>query len=595
MQRNEPMKESKTHTKRFTKRNTLPALAVSALFSFTVLLFSPLRIYSEVPAAFTVDAPHLFIPMIGAALAGTLIFWLLHMLLLRIGEVPCGFFSRILLGFILAGTIQEIFLNSKMPVVLKSDIRYPEFAGRIRTDMVIYLIAAALPPAIYAASLIMRKKTDRRIIPVLSGIIFAGELAVSLYSFAGAHPGRFNGIQRQYLSYAPASSVSSEKNVVVFLTDRLDGDWMDELLEKYPELYDEFSGFTFYRNTVSSGTSTFPVVPELLTETSYKESHDEWYRYIDSAWKENTLLRRLKESGYKVNLFPDCITCLGSPAQVKDQCDNIRECSDSDISFNYFGHRGIIEVMARLSAARLSPFQWKHPIMYWLGANVGRDMIKYVDLLDDLHNKTANPDSDMQYWNYLSSNGLSADSDSPTFSFFHLSGCHTNDERIVGLYDPSADIDVYSTARGDFEILFRYFDELKRLGAYDDTTIIVMGDHGRPARELNLMHMKLQRQLATAVLVKPAGSKGTKLATDSDSPLSIDYISPSILEYAGADRSDLGYSINDIVSGHLSPPRYFQSYFFEGYGRMTEKSRYRINGDVHDFSNWEIVSSDENG
>ena len=101
----------------------------------------------------------------------------------------------------------------------------------------------------------------------------------------------------------PMLSLSKKNNVIVFLTDRLDGNWMQEALDRYPELYDTFDGFTFYRNNISRNTNTYPSVPEMLSGLDYADLSQT--DFIEKIWEENRLLKPLHDKGYRVNLLID--------------------------------------------------------------------------------------------------------------------------------------------------------------------------------------------------------------------------------------------------------------------------------------------------
>ena len=130
---------------------------------------------------------------------------------------------------------------------------------------------------------------------------------------------------------------------------------------------------------------------------------------------------------------------------------------------------------------------------------------------------------------------------------------------------------------------------MKEAGVYDNSTIIVLGDHGRAPRELSGSTMELDGAITSALLIKPAGAHGKMIQKDSHSELSIAYFAPSVLEYAGVDRSGFGVSYNDVINGSIKLPRVIRGYDFAGYGRMVEKAAYIVSGDARDFSNWTLL------
>lgn len=582
------MKQVKTSQKRFTKKAELIIFALSASMSFILLLFSPVIVYMEAPEAFMVDVYSIVPPMLLVSAAATAVLAALLNLCLLIGKAVFRTAAGLLVGFETACTVQPLFFNRSMNVVLSTDRRYDGCKLGIFANSLLFWTIVLLPAVIAVLAGyfpdMLEKVIRCRTALIAAAVLFLINGTVALGRTVSAHPDRYKGVQNSYLSYEPALSLSDKGNVVVFLTDRLDGVWMDELLEKYPALNEKFADFTFYQNNISVGTSTFPTVPQMLTNSQY--NGEEWYDYLKKAWRGDTLTKRLSDNGYSVYLLPDSITTLSSVSQVRGQCDNIRECSG--IKLNTFGKKGIVMNMTRLGTARVMPFAMKHKLQYWMGANFCRDMVRYP-AMDDLEHKQASLENDLRFAEYLKKHSIKADSAKKTFSFIHLNCSHTVDDNIAGLHGFEGENDVYKTTRGDFEILFEYFRQMKAAGVYDSSTIIVLGDHGRAPRELSGSTMELDDAITAALLIKPAGAHGEALRKDSESELSIAYFAPGVLEYAGVDRSGFGVSYNDVINGSLKLPRFIRGYDFAGYGRMVEKAAYTVSGDARDFSNWSRI------
>ena len=584
------MKQAKNRQKAILGGKLPSITALSAALSFTLLLFSPVLVYLDNPTAFMVDLRHIFFPMLGAAAIGTLIFGGLLCLALLIHRNAYIVLSRLLLGLLLAFTVQGFLLNGRMDVILKADVDYRKYRTGIIVNTIVFFAIVLLPLLLiivehfFPARKLKTAAGEGTFIAVSAALFLIHAGAVSVRSMA-TDVSKYNGIQNYYLSYEPTMSLAKKDNVIVFLTDRLDSLWMDEMLEKYPELYDEFSGFTFYQNNLSTGTSTFPTVPQMLTNKTYEGG--EWADYLTDAWDGDTLPSILKKNGYDVYLLPDRITCLSSPAQVMGQCDNISRYED-DTKVKRFGKYGMYLTMLRLSAARMSPYSLKHTLTYWLGADFCRGMIADPKRAEDFLPQQAFVDHDLGYYDYLSKHGLDAENGSPVFSFVHLNCAHTLFDDIADLHGYEGENDIYKTIRGDFVILSEYFRQMKELGIYDTSTIIVLGDHGRAPRELK-NKSELDSAITAALLIKPVGADDVKLEKDRNSELSLAYFAASILEYAGIDHSELGYSFSDVVEGDISEPRFIRGWDFAGYGCMVKKRGYEVSGDARDFDNWKLL------
>ena len=580
------MKQAKTKQKLFTVKNELMIFALSASFSLTLLLFSPVCFYMDNPAAFMLDFRTLVPALLIETLVGTVTIGGLLNLLLRIHKWAYLVLARLLTGLLAGFTVQTFLLNGRMGQILANDVRFGRYKAEIIANAVLFWTVAALPLVLTILGAALRSEklsrfTTGRPVVIFAAALMALHMGQAAVKTASTDYKKYNGIQNYYLSYEPTLSLSEKGNVIVIVADRLDSLWFDEMLEKYPELYDEFSGFTFYQNALSTGTSTFPTVPQMLTDRDY--DGEDWPEYLTEAWSGETVPARLKAEGWRVYMLPDRITTLSSPAQVWDQCDNIKEYS-SDMEAKLLGKRGVWLGMARLSAARMAPYHLKHKISYWLGANFCRFMVKGADSGSDCLPTQTSVEHDIRYNAFLNSHSITADAPGKVFSFLHLNCCHDVNDTIASFHGYTGENDVYKTIRGDFETIFEYFRQMKSAGVFDNSTIIVMGDHGRAPRELQGSCQELESAITTAVLIKPVNAENEPLRKDRDAELSLKYFPASILEYAGLEHE--GVSFGDVIEGGHTGKRFIRSYDFAGYGCMEWQAAYEVDGDARDFNNW---------
>lgn len=566
--------------------DVLSALLISTAVNFALFILSPICIYinnqHEFPITFS---RYITVMGIGAAVSTAA----LTLILIVIRFFTKGFFkgvSLLLLGALISAFVQSVLINDNGIVFSGDKEKFNHINSITVINLIVYFLIALLPIIIVLLCKKLGKLEKLRRNAVIWGasaalgiqLVWAG---IAVFGTKFELTDTYTG----YLSYKPAMSLSSEENIVVFLSDRLDGVWMDELLEKYPELNEKLDGFTFYQNNVAHNTNTFPSVPQMLTNKLYNGK--EWPDYMHEAWSGRTLPSELKEKGgYAVNLLPDCITTINNTRYIGSQCDNVAYAPEDAVKYCYLGKFGILHATLKLSSARLSPCFFKGKLAKGLGANVGRHFIEIDHALADQQLTSMKPETDLRFKDYLIKYGLTDDNNKKTFSFIHLSGAHTCSSDLASLYQPVKDANFYQTTRGDFEIIFEYMNQLKALGLYDNTTIIIVGDHGRPPVEINPIKHTLNSAITTALLIKPKGSSGV-LSFDRYSELSNDNFPASVLEYAGIDHKDFGCSYRDIIDNDLHPDRYLQTIKFNNYGRLSFHALYKITGDARDFSNWE--------
>jgi hypothetical protein len=564
--------------------------------SIAVFILSPLYVISASRSDFPVKTSELLLPMFIACLADGLLLSGVLLLLKRFAQRAAGIVSRLLAGLLIAFFVQAVFFNSDSTVLTGYRASYADPGVTVFGNMAVYLLIVLLPELLHIISVKSGhfKKADKYSVLCIAAAALSVQTVWTAVKASRTDLSSYDSNYYGYLSYENAMSLSEKENIVVILSDRLDSYYMDDMLEKYPDIAEKFDGFTFYQNNVSHSTNTFPSVAQMLTGKLYDGG--EWQEYMHNAWDGRAIPVVLKNNGYDVNIIPDGVTTIGSLRDMDGIFDNISYYDSDSSGVSYLGKYGVVQALAKLSLSRMFPHMLKGVAEGGLGSNIGRFMILPDEEPEDKVRPAMKPETDIRFYDYLRKHGLRADNPDKTFTFIHLSGSHSLSSDLAELYEPvEGEPDVYQTTRGDFEIIFSYFDQLKKLGIYDNTTIIVLGDHGRPPNETDgVFSLKLKSEIVTALLIKPAGAESAPIAFDRYSELSNDYFGASVLEYAGISHDDYGYSYNDIISNELHTDRYLQSVKFINYGSLKYTARYKITGDARDFDNWEIVPGHEN-
>ena len=134
---------------------------------------------------------------------------------------------------------------------------------------------------------------------------------------------------------------------------------------------------------------------------------------------------------------------------------------------------------------------------------------------------------------------------------------------------------------------------MKTLGIYENSTIIITGDHAGPHAWTNDL-TEYAQAMNTALLVKPKGAQGTKLAV-SDAPVSQENFIAEIVKSANIlTTQDYGKAYSDIAQEeNITRTHYFIT--FTGSKRKDELVTYEIKGDGTNIDNWTIVERQEIG
>ena len=83
-----------------------------------------------------------------------------------------------------------------------------------------------------------------------------------------------------------------------------------------------------------------------------------------------------------------------------------------------------------------------------------------------------------------------------------------------------------------------YIEQLKKLGAYDNSTIIITSDHGTIDRPQMIFFIKEKNETH-------------KMMQETSAPITLNELVPTIVESLGKDYSEFGSSIHDFNDGEL--------------------------------------------
>ena len=578
--------------------------ALSFSVPFMLLFYTPLDIYLHNPMAFVVGwrllVPHLlllfmaFVIMLFAALL--LICFLLIALLKK--EKAADIILLGLLGFLLSAYVQTLFLNGNMEPDVGGSSLYSALTLQNIINLLIWLAILLVPIGLWTFLSDTKKHFRFEKVIVFTAVIIAGmQITGLLATFVSAElPGGLEDDAGRYVSFENALDLSAEKNILVFVLDALDVKFINEAFEKHPYLKDTLYGFTFYQNNVSEFFETLPSVVSMLTQVYYSEGQPIG-EYLEEAWAAFNIVDRLRAHGFTTNLYLCRRSTIGSLRHIEDRTDNIRELPDGfDASVNT---SNFISIITRLSLGRISPYLLKNIFLDHVRLDFGNRLFSFTH-----HNYEmagAQPSlggmyHDERLLEFITQNEITSDIENGVFKFFHLYGAHSWPEVVNNI--PSV--------LQNFEILSHFFDNMKRLGIYDSSTIIIVGDHGRGrghawsgALDLQLRRMGLGLPITTSLFIKPPESTGA-LIIDSVSEMSNRYFAASILQIAGLSHDELGLSYFDILDGAVSRPRvkhdltaWWRAFADGGTrGYMTLYGIYEITGDANDAANWVFVPND---
>ncbi len=395
---------------------------------------------------------------------------------------------------------------------------------------------------------------------------------------------------------------SSQKNVVHIIADGFQSDIFSELTtedESGRRLRDALVGFKFFREHMGVFPYTHMTIPAMLTGTIY---HNDLRikEYMKSSLGGKSILSVANDAGYEIDLAVP-------PGAVKNIYSNGRYTNLYSINSKDHVSASELEFSAAarlldLTLFRVSPHFVKKRVyndQLWLVQSLINekdplklDFFSHTRFLERLHER------------------MVADRPVPVYKLIHVMLSHrpmvTNEQcGYAGKVLPMVRESVKNQARCGLVEVVKLLESMKRLGIYDNATIILMGDHGawvppngikakvnpdgKTADYINLSVLALSVPL---LAIKRPGDNGPM--TVSDTPTWIIDTAATIADVEGFEAEFAGESVFALNG---SEPRERRFNFYE-YNRsewnddyLSPIQEFIVNGKVVDSSSWHYMAT----
>ena len=230
------------------------------------------------------------------------------------------------------------------------------------------------------------------------------------------------------------------------------------------------------------------------------------------------------------------------------------------------------------------PWAFK-PYFWFYTDEVNNGMTKQVESADsgEQQQSTLYTMNDGAYFNKLKSTRLAAtdEGEAGAFRFIHLLGGHYPFNLDENGNDIGTDnSDAIRQIRGSIKILDEYIQQLKDLGVYDNTTILVTSDHGDWG-----IYDEWDWPSNAIMFLKPAQSAeldAQPMKTVS-TPVAHVNVQPTIIQAVGGDSSKYGETLEQVPNDNRT--RKFYCTTSDGKNDVSIVE-YEIDGWATDFNNW---------
>lgn len=560
------------------------ALGLSA----TLLFFPALRIYFGNYLYYNVSVAH----------AG---FWLAAASLIAAGGLTAlgavmprllrQWYAALLVGLAFFAWVKAAFLGWDYGLFIGEPIDWDRYGELAQVDL-----AALL--GLSGTALLFRRQVVARATALVAFLAIVQSVGLALLTPLAREADRAAILAKHTVDVEPRRSekLSDAGNVIILLVDTLQSDVLAGWLAGDVRRREALAGFKFFHDTASGAGLTWLSVPNLLTGTMF-DNQVPYPAYLDAAFDlPGSVLRNLRAAGYYVELDP---WTNATPVPLRPQLvSNVRE---------------------RVLSPAIEPLT----SMLVVGAftalpQFAQEKLHLVVLASVLQFLDSNSDNNLRFIRDNARLPIERVRE-PVFKLIHLRGPHVPlleygkygfDYHAAAADEnpPGASIGRFtrtnyvSVSAQMLDAVLRYLEKLRAAGAYDRSTIFVLGDHGGGrlgqrfiapsgapyAGAAGTISTGLQSSAAAALMVKPAGAVAP-LAV-SDAPAALSDVGATINHMLGRALPAADRSLSGESDGPSPRVRRFvdvSQIRFDVNGRLPPLTEYRVGAPMWLDSSWE--------
>jgi hypothetical protein len=371
---------------------------------------------------------------------------------------------------------------------------------------------------------------------------------------------------------------SKQKNAILIVLDEFQSDVFQEIIEAEEEYATIFEGFTYFRDALAASNYTDLAIPALLTGRIFDNSETRG-SFLERVYLEDSVMAVLKRRGYRVDIFP--WVGWGNESIYFDEriASNLKKFEAAGAGSPYTEKKAK-EVLHLLDVSlfRSAP--------HYLKRHIYNGQRWFLIRLTAVHlprwlKETVSTDREFETNRLVAqmSSGVEATSVEPVFKYYHLKGAHTpltvnRDLEFTDQTFPYNKENYTAQAKASLRALGALFGELKQSGIFDQSLIVVAGDHGSGNSEEMFVNTSKDaavvaegRRLGTRrgfrwdkaralpmLLVKRFGSRGRLQI--SETPVSVLDVPATIFAELGVEATPTGMSVFEADGSQNRARRY---------------------------------------
>ena len=567
----------------------IPALVIVSTFVLQLFFFAPLHAFVQNFGEFSVPFFNVFLVHLtlsfGLILGLYLVIWIL--------ELPIFLAALTFLSVIAFIESRFFLVFSQHNVFDGKTIDWQSFQWLSYLELATFLLLGIL-------FVVLRKRVQ-----VLStvSIFILMFLTLGFFYDAATNSGALlygqQANQRDALYLDQFHRLSNKRNVIHIVPDQAQGALLNDILiSDYARYSKDLDGFTLFSQAVGRFESTYPSVAFYMSgespepEADLVKSQPYTWDYIDEVLSERSILTALSQKSFKTFgfQFHPGIFCKGPYTACTGTHDEVF----AGVAINNLKRRIALAV---LSSQDLAFFQTV-PIFLrrhvyddgrWFAKKLARGAVTHSGILDVFMEK------------------IQVEENPGTYNYFHHAGAHApilfdRDCNYTGLQETT-----FTSQREQVKCTLQQISQLimtlKKNGVYDETMIVINGDHGTPwlppafkEQMGNGVAKDLMGRASTMLLIKPPGARGE--LDFSMAEVTIGDIPATIAGALGIENAFPGV---DVFKGEIEPGREREYFTFDSASKshslqaLNSLARYRIRGNVFNERDWVLPGTTGDG
>lgn len=358
---------------------------------------------------------------------------------------------------------------------------------------------------------------------------------------------------------------STDQNLIILITDAMDSGEFLSALEENKEFSDTFDDFTYFDDALAGYPYTRNSLPLILTG-KWCENDCSYEEYVSDAFQKSPLIEKLSEENYRIGLYND-----GELVFDAATYDGVFE-NQINVTPHFTNAWDAFNLVFKMTAIRYAPWDLK---------NYGYDAVSYSDSIRQL--------PEVEYGNVKKKNTLFyqaiSNEDAITLTeqkcarIIHIEGGH-----VPFIYNKEVQVVKNGTYRGNIEatltICDAFLKKLKDSDVYDNSVIVILGDHGFN----NTGDGSLVRRIHPALMIKGIGETGEQMKKDS-TPLSYEQLADAFAKLTDGTPSADVFDENAYPNGrHFIAYQYLYEHTMEKYyvpGKANEFDKMQPTGEKY--------------